>query len=73
MKGRPAISKPDVAGKMTNTLTVEAAGPDLNYLINGTKVERQEHTHVGGDGVVGVRVNHNLDVHIADFSVQPMK
>lgn len=70
-KDSPAIQKPDATGKMTNTLTVEAAGPDLNYLINGTKVERQEHTHVGGDGLVGVRVNHNLDVHIADFALKP--
>jgi hypothetical protein len=65
----PAINKPDATGKMTNTLTVEAAGPDLKYLINGKQVERQDHAHVGGDGVVGVRVNHNLDVHIADLAL----
>ena len=72
-KDSPAIQKPDASGKMTNTLTVEAKGPDLKYFINGTQVERQDHAHVGGDGVVGVRVNHNLDVHIADFALKPVK
>jgi hypothetical protein len=72
-KDSPAIQKPDASGKMTNTLTVEAKGPDLKYIINGTQVERQDHAHVGGDGVVGVRVNHNLDVHIADFGLKPAK
>jgi hypothetical protein len=68
-----AVNKADAAGKATNVITVEAKGPDLNYIINGKKVHRQDHSYVGGNGVVGLRVNHNLDVHIGEFKLEPIR
>jgi hypothetical protein len=70
-----AIKKQDAAGKATNTLTVDASKPDsIRLLVNGTQVHALGGTHFGStDGVVGLRVNHNLDVHVGDFKVEPKK
>jgi hypothetical protein len=67
-----AIAKADAQGKATNTLTVEGGAWGVRYLVNGTKLA-EWHTadvpflHTAGQ--VGLRVNHNLDVHVSDFAV----
>ena len=53
------------------TLEVRVAGDTISYVVNGTVVHT---TPKGGatavtDGIVGVRVNHLLDVMIRDFEV----
>ena len=66
-----AVHKADSKGVATNTLTVDASRPDsIRLLVNGTQVHALEGAHVGStDGFVGLRVNHNLDVHISDFAM----
>lgn len=66
-----AAHKADSKGVATNTLTVDASRPDsIRLLVNGTQVHALEGAHVGStDGFVGLRVNHNLDVHISDFAM----
>jgi hypothetical protein len=66
-----AVKKQDANGKATNTLTVDASRPDsVRLLVNGTQVAAMAGSHMGStDGAVGLRVNHNLDVHIADFAI----
>ncbi|HEV7993282.1 MAG TPA: hypothetical protein VGP25_15770 [Gemmatimonadaceae bacterium] len=64
-----AVKKQDASGKATNTLTVDASKPDsVRLLVNGSQVTALK---APADGVVGLRVNHNLDVHISDFKVTP--
>jgi hypothetical protein len=70
-----AVHRQDAAGKATNTLTVDASKADsVRLLVNGAPVAALPLAHLGStDGVVGLRVNHNLDVHVADFSVTPKR
>jgi hypothetical protein len=70
-----AIRKQDASGKATNTLSVDASRPDsVRLSVNGTQVAALEGAHLGGtDGLVGLRVNHNLDVHVAEFTITPKK
>lgn len=70
-----AVGKQDANGASANTLTVDATRPDsLRLLVNGKQVAAIEGSHLGGtDGIVGLRVNHNLAVHVADFTVTPGK
>ena len=70
-----AVHKQDASGKATNTLTVDATKADsVRLLVNGTEVAALPVAHLGSpDGIVGLRVNHNLDVHIASFGVTPKK
>ena len=68
-----AVNKQDAAGKATNTLSVDASKSDsVRLLVNGRQVAAMPGAHIGKtDGFVGLRVNHNLDVHVADFTISP--
>lgn len=68
----PAVHKQNEAGQATNTLAVEGGPWGVRYKINGTQVAQwltRDVPHIHADGIVGLRVNHNLDVHISDFGV----
>ena len=71
----PAVAKQDANGASANTLTVDASRSDsLRLLVNGKQVAAIEGSHLGGtDGIVGLRVNHNLTVHVAELTVTPTK
>ncbi|MES2180410.1 MAG: hypothetical protein V4550_21340 [Gemmatimonadota bacterium] len=66
-----AIKKQDANGVAVNTLTVDASKPDsLRLKVNGVQVLALPAANVGNtDGLVGFRVNHNLDLAISDFVV----
>lgn len=62
----PAIVKEGADGKQQNTLRVEVTATASRLFANGQlirEIPRQGMTAIT-DGVVGLRVNHNLDVHI---------
>jgi hypothetical protein len=69
------VGKQDANGASANTLTVDASRSDsLRLLVNGKQVAAIEGSHLGGtDGFVGLRVNHNLAVHVAELTVTPKK
>lgn len=59
-------------GSATNTVAIRVHGDMLHFLINGTEVKVLTPSEIPGfstDGMVGLRLNHNLDVHISDFGV----
>lgn len=67
----PAIVKADAAGKATNALAVEVGAENVRFLVNGTEVFTAPKSTFGNvDGFAGLRVNHNLDVHIDKFGVK---
>ncbi|HEY7568322.1 MAG TPA: hypothetical protein VH762_12165 [Gemmatimonadaceae bacterium] len=68
----PAVKKADDAGKATNEVAVEV-GDNVRFLINGTEVHKAARSALGAmNGQAGLRVNHNLDVHVGSFSVTKM-
>ena len=69
-----AVVKTDSAGKATNTLEVsgDAASKKLTFKINGKEVAQIDAPNGQVGGLVGLRVNHNLDVHVAGFAVHKM-
>lgn len=72
-----AVKAMDAEGKATNALSV-AVGPDkLSFLVNGTEVTTLPRSEIdragpgsGTTGLAGIRVNHNLSVHVSDFGVR---
>ncbi len=70
----PAIHADDPStGAATNTLAIRVAGGMVHFLVNGKEVKVLKASELDGgatDGLVGLRLNHNLDVHIADFGVK---
>jgi hypothetical protein len=68
----PKLNKQDEAGKATNTLSIEAAGDKVRMLINGEEVKSWERSYWNAAGQVGLRINHNLDVHVSNYKVEPI-
>ncbi len=72
-----AIAKADASGKSTDKLEVVVGSQKIQYLINGKEVYSMDRAKFVGpsgmltstDGIAGIRISHNLDVHIADFKV----
>jgi hypothetical protein len=68
-----AIRKQDPkTGAATNSLTIHVAQDTVHFVINGKLVAAVAKTDLGGsptDGQVGLRVNHNMDLHITGYKV----
>ncbi len=74
----PAVKAIDANGKASNALSIVVDKDKLSFRVNGTEVQSLPRSvidsgpeHSGTSGVAGIRVNHNLDVHIDGFSVSP--
>lgn len=66
-----AVKKADAKGSSTNLLEVDYkrdAGR-VAFLVNGQEVHVADPKNLALDGIVGLRVNHNLDLHIEGFDV----
>lgn len=60
-------------GKASNKFEIRVEGKMIHFLINGTEVKVLDASKIpdfSTDGVVGLRLNHNLDVHIAGYAVE---
>lgn len=65
-----AVTKADSAGSATNELSVEVRGGRAKYMINGKEVYSGD--AAGLNGVVGYRINHNLDVHLGSLGIHKL-
>ncbi|HEX6104763.1 MAG TPA: hypothetical protein VFZ26_04225 [Gemmatimonadales bacterium] len=66
-----AVKRPDAKGGATNLLEVDnKVDPSkLTFKVNGQDVHSMDSAGLELDGVVGIRANHNLDLHIEGFDV----
>lgn len=67
----PAIVKEGADGRQRNTLRVEVTETSSKLYANGQLVHEvpRQGMAANTNGIAGVRVNHNLDVHIEGFRV----
>ena len=68
----PAVIKSDSTGKATNELSILVQGGRVRFMMNGTEVYAADAATVDTKGVVGYRVNHNLDVHLGPLGIHPL-
>ena len=66
----PAIVRPNAVGEATNRLEVTIGKNRLAFAVNGKEVYTADPRLIDGTGIAGLRVNHNLDLHIDEFGVQ---
>lgn len=64
---RPADAPADETA--LNTLTIRASDDAVQFLVNGTVVATRPRTALGVDGIVGIRANHNLNLHVGQIEV----
>ncbi len=60
---------PDAEGSVENTLAVEVGAETVDFYVNGEKVASKPRAEIATDGVVGLRINHGLNVHVSEFKV----
>jgi hypothetical protein len=67
-----SIRTPGADGRSNNTLEVRVAGNTISYVVNGTVVHTTPKSGMTAktDGLTGVRINHQLDVHVDGFAVK---
>jgi hypothetical protein len=64
--------RPEGESTAKNTLAIEAGTEELVFFVNDQEVFRaaREGQHV--DGIVGLRVNHGLNIHVSSLDVTPI-
>jgi hypothetical protein len=69
-----AVKKPDANGTSTNTLEVRVRGDKLEYLVNGATVHTTPKAGPTAktDGLYGIRINHQLEVHVDGLAVSKL-
>jgi hypothetical protein len=67
-----AVVKSDSTGKATNELSVQVRGGRVSFMVNGKEVYAADATGLDTRGVVGYRVNHNLDVHLGPLGIHKL-
>ncbi len=67
----PAVHKADAKGTATNLLEIDHKRDPSKvvFLVNGQPVYTLDAKATDVNGVVGIRANHNLDLHIDGFDV----
>jgi hypothetical protein len=67
----PAVKKSGADGKATNLLEIDAKqNPGkIEFKVNGQTVHTADAKAMSTNGIVGLRANHKLDLHIEDFAL----
>jgi hypothetical protein len=66
-----AIAKAKAEGSVPNELSVEVGRDSVAFMVNGKTVHTLPASQVDTRGVVGFRVNHNLNLHVETLGVHP--
>jgi hypothetical protein len=68
----PAVNKEDATdGHATNKLAIHVGRDSVQFIANDKVVRTLAKADLGvpTDGIAGLRINHNLDVHIGQFTI----
>jgi hypothetical protein len=68
----PAMKEPKGV-KTSNTLQIRATGDAVRFYINDKQVHKLTRAQAGGDGIAGVRVNHNLNVQVGKLTLKKLE
>jgi hypothetical protein len=61
--------KPADKSSVQNVLEVRVAPDATAFLVNGTEVARVPSKDIDTDGIVGLRVNHSLNIHVSSLDI----
>ena len=67
-----AVTKADSSGQATNELSIQVQGGKAKFMVNGKEVYTGDAANLDVNGVVGYRVNHNLDVHLGPLGIHKL-
>ncbi len=64
-----AVVKADSSGQAANELSIVVRGGKVSFRVNGKDVYSADASGLDTKGIVGYRVNHNLDVHLSPLVI----
>jgi hypothetical protein len=67
-----AVTKADANGSAANELSILVQGGKAKFMVNGKEVYTGDAANLDVNGVVGYRVNHNLDVHLGPLGIHKL-
>ena len=68
-----AVKVPQGDGEAANDLTVRVGSDSVQFLVNGQQVNAFPRSAIADlEGQAGLRINHNLDVHVARLVVEKL-
>lgn len=59
--------------KTSNTLAIRAVGDLVLFVIDDKPIHKLSRTKAGGDGIAGVRINHNLNVQVSNLALKKLR
>jgi hypothetical protein len=65
-----AIVKGKKEGSVANLLSVAVARDKVSFRVNGTEVYSAPAASVDTDGIAGLRINHNLSIHVENLAIK---
>jgi hypothetical protein len=68
----PSMKEPKGV-KTSNTLQIRASGDSVRFFVNDKQVHKLTRAEAGGDGIAGVRVNHNLNVQVSKLTLKKLE
>ena len=69
--GSDAINKAKSDGPVVNELSFEVGRESVTFMVNGKTLHTAPVSSVDTRGIVGLRVNHNLNLHVESVGVHP--
>ena len=67
-----AVFGPETEGPVANKLAVEIHDEEVLFFVNDAEVVRLPRESVNTDGVLGLRLNHHVNVHVSTLSVSDL-
>jgi hypothetical protein len=67
----PAIVRQSGDDQAKNLLEIDVGREQLAFFVNGEQVAKIPRGDLPCDGVVGLRINHNLDLHVSSLTIAP--
>ena len=65
-----AIAKAKTTGPVANVLSVAVGKDKVSFRVNGQEVYSAPAATVDTDGIAGLRINHNLSIHVESLEVR---
>lgn len=66
----PAIVKGKADGSVANLVAIVVQGAKVSFQVNGTEVYSTDASKVDANGTPGLRINHNLSVHVENYGIK---
>lgn len=67
-----AINQQKSDGPVANEISLQTSGDSVQFMVNGQTVATLPKSQVETRGIVGLRVNHNLNLHIENLGVHKL-